>query len=184
MNYVILRIQIILKNELFCYTIFLYLFLTFQNQLKMKSKVIIAAVCLAFAGTRSFAQVGIGTTSPVSTLDVRGSASFNTRNLTATATLTSTDHTIIYSGTSTATLTLPSASACAGREIWIKNSSSYAVSIATTSSQTIDGNSTWSIPSQYETVLFMSNGANWIVSNKLLRAMAVLIRNKEVILKL
>ncbi|MEY2828503.1 MAG: hypothetical protein RIQ33_361 [Bacteroidota bacterium] len=131
--------------------------------MKLKHLIVVAAM---FAGTKSFAQVGIGTTSPVSTLDVRGSASFNTRSITATTTLTSTDHTIIYSGTSTATLTLPSASACSGREIWVKNSSAYAVTIATTSSQTIDGNSSWSILSQYETVLFMSNGTNWIVKQQ------------------
>jgi hypothetical protein len=131
----------------------------------MKVKHLILAATM-FLGTKTFAQVGIGTTSPVSTLDVRGSASFNTRSITATTTLTSTDHTIIYTGTAIATLTLPSASTCSGREIWIKNTTSYAVTIATTSSQTIDGNSTWSIPSQYETVLFMSNGTNWIVKQQ------------------
>ncbi|MEY4876255.1 MAG: hypothetical protein RL708_1404 [Bacteroidota bacterium] len=132
----------------------------------MKLKHFILAATMFF-GTKTFAQVGIGTTSPVSTLDVRGSASFNTRSISSTTTLTGTDHTIIYTGSSTATLTLPSASACSGREIWVKNSSTYAVTIATASSQTIDGNSTWSIPSQYETVLFMSNGTNWIVKQQM-----------------
>ncbi|MFM6943682.1 MAG: beta strand repeat-containing protein, partial [Bacteroidota bacterium] len=132
----------------------------------MKLKYFIIAVSMAVCSATTYAQVGIGTTSPVSTLDVRGSASFNTRSVTATTTLTSTDHTIIYSGTAIGTLTLPSAAACAGREIWIKNASTYVVTIATSSSQTIDGNSTWSIPSQYETVLFMSDGTNWIVKQQ------------------
>jgi trimeric autotransporter adhesin len=132
----------------------------------MKLKHVILSATLLIS-MKSFAQVGIGTTSPVSTLDVRGSASFNTRSITGTATLNSTDHTIIYSGTATGTLTLPSASTCSGREIWIKNSSTYAVTVAATLLQTIDGNSTWSIPSQYETVLFMSNGTNWIVKQQI-----------------
>ncbi|MEY2828504.1 MAG: hypothetical protein RIQ33_362, partial [Bacteroidota bacterium] len=125
-------------------------------------------ITLLINSNELFAQFGIGTSSPVSTLDVRGSASFNTRSIsTSTATLTSTDHTINYSGTSTSTLTLPSATGCSGREIWIKNSSSYAVTIATASSQTIDGNSSWSIPNQYETVLFMSDGSNWMVKQQI-----------------
>ncbi|MEY4875087.1 MAG: hypothetical protein RL708_236 [Bacteroidota bacterium] len=132
----------------------------------MKFKHFILAATMFF-GTKTFAQVGIGTTSPVSTLDVRGSASFNTRSVTSTTTLTSTDHTIIYGGSSTATLTLPSASTCSGREIWIKNNTSYAVTIATASSQTIDGNSSWTISNIYETVLFMSNGTNWIVKQQM-----------------
>lgn len=137
----------------------------------MKSKIFSIAVVATLSAANVFAQVGIGTTSPVSTLDVRGSASFNTRTVTTTATLTSTDHTVVFTGTVATTITLPSASACSGREIWVKNSSATSptplLTIATTSSQTIDGSASWTIPNAYETVLFMSNGTNWIVKQQM-----------------
>jgi len=50
----------------------------------------------------------------------------------------------------------------------IKNASSNtsALTIATTSSQTIDGASSWILDEQYETIVVVSDGSNWYVSSQ------------------
>lgn len=114
------------------------------------------------------AQIGIGTTSPVSTLDVRGSLSLNTRNFTSSTTAASTDQTLLFTGTSAATVTLPNASTCTGRMYTIKNISSTTpmpvVTIATTSSQTIDGSTSLLLSNSKATVTVVSDGSNWNIT--------------------
>ncbi|MBS1565691.1 MAG: tail fiber domain-containing protein, partial [Bacteroidetes bacterium] len=128
------------------------------------------AALSAFCAIASQAQVGIGTTSPNSTLDVRGSLSVNLRSFTANTTALSTDNSLIFTGTSAATVTLPDATTCAGRSYWIKNSSTAAttpvLTVATTASQTIDGNASWTLDEPYEVVKVTSNGTNWWVVNQ------------------
>src|ERR1700754_4332808 len=67
------------------------------------------------------AQVGIGTTSPNSMLDLRGSFAPICRSFSAATSLTTYDHTLVFTGTSAATATLPDATGCAGRIYCIKN---------------------------------------------------------------
>lgn len=109
------------------------------------------------------AQVGVGTTSPVSTLDVRGSVSTAVRSFTGATSIASSDHTVIFTGTSAATATLPDATTCTGRIYCIKNYSTTAsaLTVATTSSQTIDGASTWLMNQTNQSVMVISDGANW-----------------------
>lgn len=109
------------------------------------------------------AQVGVGTTSPNSTLDVRGSMSNSLRAFTAATSASITDYHLIFTGTSAATLTLPDASSITGRAYVIKNASSNAsvLTIATTSSQTIDGLTSWSLSQTNKSLTIISNGANW-----------------------
>lgn len=111
------------------------------------------------------AQIGIGTTSPTSTLDVRGSLSLNYRSFTASTTAASTDNNLLFAGTSAATLTLPDATGCAGRTYSIKNVSTTSplpvLTIATTSSQTIDGGSSWLLNDSKEVLSVISDGSNW-----------------------
>jgi hypothetical protein len=80
---------------------------------------------------------------------------------TATATVT-----VILCNSTTAgfTVTLPTAVSVIGRKYTIKktDSSANAVTVGTTSSQTIDGSTTYSLPSQYNFVTVMSDGANWM----------------------
>ena len=106
---------------------------------------IMALVCAAI----SFAQVGVGTVTPNSTLDVRGSVSTNYRAFTASTTATATDNLLVFTGTSAATLTLPTAVGCDGRSYMIKNASTTGpvpvLTIATTSFQTIDGAASWTV---------------------------------------
>src|SRR5437762_12341423 len=88
----------------------------------------------------SFAQVGIRTTSPNTTRDVRGSLALNSRSFSTTSeTVLSTDYTLLFTGTSACTLTLPDATAWPGRIINVKNTKTGAVpvlTVATTASQT------------------------------------------------
>ncbi len=96
---------------------------------------------LLLLGIYAQAQIGIGTTSPNSTLDIRGSLSTKYTSFSGATTAGSSDHTLVFTGTSATTLTLPDATTCQGRAYWIKNTSSNAsvLTIATTSSQTVDG---------------------------------------------
>lgn len=62
------------------------------------------------------------------------------------------------------TITLPTAVGISGRQYTIKLTASGSGTIATTSSQTIDGSTTYSLSAQYKYVTVMSNGANWIIT--------------------
>ena len=118
--------------------------------------------------TVSFSQVGIGTTSPNSTLDVRGSLSTGLRTFSTATTAAITDNNLVFTGTSPAVLTLPDATSCTGRGYWIKNTSSNSstLTIATTSAQSIDGLSTWTLTQLNKAVLLVSNGSNWIINQE------------------
>ena len=115
------------------------------------------------------AQVGVGTTSPNSTLDVRGSMSNNLRTFSSSTSASISDYHLVFTGTSAATLTLPDASTITGRSYIIKNvsSNSSTLTIATTSSQTIDGLSSWTLALTNKSLTVVSNGSNWyaIVEN-------------------
>lgn len=130
-----------------------------------KSILTLPAIIFAFC---SYAQLGIGTTSPNSTLDVRGSIATSYRAFTANTTATATDNLLVFTGTTATTITLPTAVGCDGRTYMIKNASTTGptpvLSIATTSSQTVDGAASWSLTSANETITLISNGANWNVS--------------------
>jgi hypothetical protein len=111
-------------------------------------------------------QVGVGTTTPNSTLDVRGSISANYRAFTASTSAT-TDNLLTFTGTSIATLTLPDATTCPGRIYWVKNASSNisVLTVATTLSQTIDGLTTWTLDELNVAVAFVSDGSDWNITS-------------------
>jgi hypothetical protein len=115
-------------------------------------------------------QVGVGTTSPNSTLDVRGSMATKYTAFSANTSAGASDNMLVFTGTSAATLTLPDATACQGRIYWIKNTSSNAstLTIATTSSQTIDGLASWSLTQTNKAMRVVSNGTNWLVTAEVL----------------
>ena len=123
---------------------------------------LILAACFTFS---TYAQIGIGTTSPNSTLDVRGSLSLNYRSFSASTTAASTDNTLVFTGTTASTVTLPDATTCTGREYIIKNVSTTlpipVITIATASSQTIDTKTSWVLDELQETITIISNGTNW-----------------------
>lgn len=63
------------------------------------------------------------------------------------------------------TVTLPTAVGVTGKTFHIKktDTSAFAVTIATTSSQTIDGVATVAVYSQYDSITVYSDGANWMI---------------------
>lgn len=83
-------------------------------------------------------------------------------------TSTTTDHTINYT-TAAVTHTLPTAVSATGQQYTIKNrAASGTVTVATTSSQTIDGNTaaTYNLTTQNDWLTVESDGANWMVVGK------------------
>jgi hypothetical protein len=81
---------------------------------------------------------------------------------TANYTITTSDG-VIDCTSGTFTVTLPTAVGVAGRMYAIKNSGTGVITLATTSSQTIDGSLTASIPVSNMCLVVVSDGANWKV---------------------
>ena len=126
------------------------------------------SVLLLFPVVYAQAQMGVGTTSPNSTFDVRGSLSTSLTTFTGNTSAGIADNLLVFTGTSATTLTLPTASGITGREYWIKNASSNSsvLTIATTSSQTIDGLTTWTLTQANKTIRVVSNGTNWYAASE------------------
>lgn len=81
---------------------------------------------------------------------------------TATYTATESDHTIDCTA-NTFTVTLPTAVGITGREYVVKNSGAGNITVGTTSSQTIDGATSYSLATQYKYVTVQSTGSNWVI---------------------
>lgn len=110
-------------------------------------------------------QVGVGKT-PASTLDVSGSLATALATKTAAYTLTTTDSVILADATTAAfTCTLPTAVGITGRQYTIKriNAGANNVTVGTTSSQLIDGVSTFVLTTQYQSITVVSDNSNWLI---------------------
>lgn len=84
---------------------------------------------------------------------------------TANYTLTATDY-LVNCTANTFTITLPTALAITGQNFIIKNSGTGIITLATTSSQTIDGVASGIFTLvQWDSITVTSNGANWIITN-------------------
>lgn len=123
-------------------------------------------LCL-LVSVSSYAQVGVGTTSPASGFEIEGAVAMKLRSITANTTADINDQVIVFTGTSDATITLPTAVGINGRVYWIKNASSTlpvpVLTVATTSSQTIDAQNNWLLDEPYEVIRLVSDGSNWKV---------------------
>lgn len=120
-------------------------------------------------GTGSVASpagaVGVLTTAPSSSLEVNGSFAAKLTSTATGITLDSTHHTVVVTATGQ-TITLPTAASITGRIYTVKLSASGSGTVATTSSQTIDGATTYSLSAQYKYVTVQSDGSNWhIIAN-------------------
>lgn len=113
------------------------------------------------SASTGYMKIG-GSTAATSMLEVVGSFA---STYTATATSLSADatHSVIDVTATGQTITLPTAAGITGREYTIKLTASGSGTVATTSSQTIDGSTTYSLASQYKYVTVKSTGANWII---------------------
>jgi len=119
------------------------------------SNLTINSTNIDFTGKATVATPPINPTDVVRLQDVNAYAA-----KTANYTLTATDGVIDFtSGSSTATL--PTAVGISGKRYFIKNSGSGVTTIATTSSQTIDGISGLVLFNQNSTAVLVSDGANW-----------------------
>lgn len=109
------------------------------------------------------AFTGIQTFSPNSTLSIDGSMSNAYQSKTSTYTITEFDY-FVDAVSGTFTITLPTAVGCRGRHYVIKNSGTGVLTIATTSSQTIDGASTKILGVQYGGYNLTSDNINWKIT--------------------
>ena len=88
-----------------------------------------------------------------------GSFSAGIRTIGSGETLKDSDYTVLCNGTFTATL--PTAAGISGRVYTIKNIGTGTVLVATTSSQTIDGVTSWTLSTRYDWITVQSDGSNW-----------------------
>ncbi len=127
------------------------------------------AFCLAglpLATATAQTGVGINTNTPKSDLEVNGSFGVAVTTLsTANATLDATTKSMVVCNNASTpiTVTLPDATACAGRMYTIKKGtlSTGSVHINGTSSQTIDGNLSYMLMNKDQSVTVFSNGTEW-----------------------
>lgn len=111
-------------------------------------------------------RIAIGGTTPTSVLDVRGPIATALVSKTSAYTIVATDSNILADATGGAfQVTLPTAVGIIGREYTVKktDASANAVTVGTTSSQTIDGSTTYALSLQYRYLKVVSDGANWQV---------------------
>jgi len=109
----------------------------------------------------SSGNIGAGTETPTSKLHVAGSLALPYLAITSVRTLDETDYTVDCTA-NTFTVTLPTAVDIQGRIYNIKNTGTGVITVATTSSQTIDGETTQTIR-QWENLTVQSNNTNWII---------------------
>lgn len=112
------------------------------------------------------AQVGVGTTNPLSTFEINGSYGQKVTTVTTNATLDDTHSIVICdNGAVAKTITLPTAVGITGRIYTIKRgeASTADVTIMTSSSQMIDGEMDYMLMNAKESVTIVSNGSNWKV---------------------
>jgi hypothetical protein len=109
-------------------------------------------------------NVGVGTSSPTSTLSVGGSLTLAVRNGNTAYTLTSADHIVIHNGSSPRTWTLPAANTCTGRVYKLVNigTGSAAITLSQSVTTATGTTTTLNIATTFEIV---SDGSNWIKIN-------------------
>ena len=111
-------------------------------------------------------NVGIGNTLPQSILEVGGAIATPISTKSTSYTLTISDSVILANAAAgNIVMTLPTAVGINGREYYIKKTDTAlnTVTINTTSSQTIDGETSYLLTTQWEYIKIVSNGSNWVI---------------------
>jgi hypothetical protein len=106
------------------------------------------------------ANIGIGTSSPLQTLDVNGSIGAAIRTASAATTLGTTDYTLILTGTGTFAVTLPAANTCARRIYVIVNQGASGTKTTSINYLNFSGTSVNTIAITSSMTL-QSNGTSW-----------------------
>lgn len=114
-----------------------------------------------YSFTSSSGSAGFGTLTPTSTVQVSGSFAAAYVAKTANYTLTASDR-LVNCTANSFTITLPTAVGITGREYIVKNTGAGTITLATASSQTIDGSAPGSLGAGPTVSRLMSDGANWI----------------------
>jgi len=91
-----------------------------------------------------------------------GGITFPAKGITSSYTVGVNDYLVDVTG-NTITVTLPTAVGINGKNYVIKNSGNGVVTVATTSSQTIDGASTKSLKNN-DSIEIISDGSNWVIA--------------------
>jgi len=109
-------------------------------------------------------NVGVGTSSPLSTLDVQGSMGLKVSTITAATTLNST-HNVVLCNTDAYTVTLPAAASNRGRAYYIKNIDAEGddITIDGNASETIDGSTTYTLTTYLQNIKIICDGSNWYI---------------------
>jgi hypothetical protein len=109
-------------------------------------------------------DVGIGTSTPASTLDINGSIGYKVTTITSATTLDNT-HNIVLCNTGAYTVTLPAAAFNTGRIYYIKNIDTDGdyFTIDGNSTETIDGDETFELLAYNHAVRIVSDGSGWHV---------------------
>lgn len=95
--------------------------------------------------------------------EASGGGPYGANSLSSNTTLAATNRLVFVSGNTT--LTLPTAVGNDGREFIIKKTDSgTTATIAAAGGQTIDGSTTISMATQYESIKVVSDGANWFIT--------------------
>lgn len=108
-------------------------------------------------------NVGIGaSTTPTSKVQITGSFSLIPTSTATSLTLTASHNVVLVTATGQ-TITLPTAVGANGRIYTIKLTASGTGTVATTSSQTIDGSTTYSLSAQNKYVTVISENSQWFI---------------------
>jgi uncharacterized protein (TIGR02145 family) len=107
-------------------------------------------------------NVGVGTASPASTLDIQGSLGYKVTPITAATTLNQT-HNVVLCNTGPYTVTLPAAASNTGKVYYIKNIDAEGddITLDGNASETIDGDLTFKLDPYKHAIRIVSDGTNW-----------------------
>lgn len=108
------------------------------------------------------AQVGIGTTSPKSGMDVQTSLGYKVTTVTSATTLDNT-HNVVLCNNGPYTITLPAANTSAGRVYKFKNidATSDPITLDGNGGETIEGNTTYLLYPYKHSVTIICDGTQW-----------------------
>ena len=131
------------------------------DKLKIGTTAVEAGTALTIDASQN---VGVGTSSPASTLDVQGSMGLKVSTITAATTLNST-HNVVLCNTGAYTVTLPAAASNTGRTYYLKNIDAEGddITIDGNSSETIDGSATYILTAYLQNIKIICDGSNWHV---------------------